>query len=439
MASQRGGIPGLEGISDMFDDIFDDEDDEEEISEQSLLPFGVGGGAKEIHSNLPFGIGSRPASGPTEILIPHDPALDDEPEPEPEPEPELEPEPEVHVEEERIVEEFKKFDSDESGSISIAEIAEATGLDEVQAEVLHAQIDTDGDGEVDLEEFKQASQIKSLAERLGIPMIKARPIAEKPQPVVETPEPIPEISEQEIPDDESPESVLLGSSASSVFSPPKLHGEELLALYEEEDDVVDYRHDEEFSSIVEVEHTNGSIATSDSPQSLELHPAKAMVVQASIETRELIRNGFSQMSSGDWKSAGVTFQRLAQHQPSDSAVLNNLGLCFLQLALTEQGANANAAFENSITSLRNAAKSNPSEETILINLSQALLLSDRSDKALRVIEAVLQRNSGNCEALNLHAAILYNLGRVPEAKRSLGIIAEIDEVIMANKRLLQVA
>ncbi len=444
MATQRGGIPGLEGISELFEEIFDDDEVEEELTEQSLLPFGVGGDAKEIHSSLPFGIGSRPTTGPTQIMIPHDPFLDEESESQSELEPDLEP----VVETSTIVEEFSRFDTDESGTISVEEIADVTGLEEEQAKILHSDIDIDGDGEISIEEFKQAAKTQSLAEKLGIPMIKARPVADEstettkpessskyvPEPV-SVPEPVPSVANM---DEESPESILLGGSGSHIFTPPKLRDEELLILYEGENDVVEYHHaGDDFVSEVVVEHDNGIAQAVSQRHALELHPAKAMVVQATIDTRELIRNGFIQMSSSDWHTACATFQGLAQQMPEDSAVQNNLGLCFLQIALSEQGPRSQQSFENSITTLRNAAKANPSELPILVNLAQALLLSGRSDKALRVIEAVLQRDSGHCEALNLHAAILFDLDRIPEAKRSLGIIVETDDVIISNLRLLQ--
>jgi len=454
MASQRGGIPGLEGISEMFDDIFEDEEDEETL-EQSLLPFGVGGDAKEVHSSLPFGIGSRPTSGPTEIVIPHDPIVDGDAESEShqEKEPEIElvadhesinesesdGESAIITEEQTdsVDEEFSRFDTDASGTISVEEIALATGLEEEQARELHSEIDTDDDGEISAEEFKEAVNTQSLAERLGIPMIKARPVINvtESEPVTEnvTTNPPNEVVEE----DDSPEAVLLGDLDSQVFSPPQMAGDELLALYEDDDNVIDYRHDEEFVSEVVVEHETTSSQATNKNNTLDLHPAKAMVVQATIETRELIRTGFTQMSSSDWVSACATFQRLAQQLPNDPAVQNNLGLCFLQIALSGQDSNSQQLFENSIITLRNAAKANPSEMTILVNLAQALLLSERTDKALRVIESVLQRDSGHCEAANLHAVILYNLGRIPEAKRSLGIITESDNVIIANLRRLQ--
>ena len=59
-------------------------------------------------------------------------------------------------------------------------MAEATGVSLAEAKILHAEADTDGDGIVSLEEFKQA---KSLKDRLPKPVRAApirKPVDERP-------------------------------------------------------------------------------------------------------------------------------------------------------------------------------------------------------------------------------------------------------------------
>ena len=79
--------------------------------------------------------------------------------PEPTPEPVNEPEPEPVTDEER----FLAADEDDSGGLSIEELAEATGTDLEEAARLHAAADVDGDGQVTLEEFvgSQAAEVAS--------------------------------------------------------------------------------------------------------------------------------------------------------------------------------------------------------------------------------------------------------------------------------------
>jgi len=88
-----------------------------------------------------------------------------EPEPEPEPEPEAEPEPEPEPEA-SLEEAFAAADTDNSGGLSIEEVAEATGLDMEEAAKLHAEADIDGDGQVTLDELKSKPEV---AEKMALP------------------------------------------------------------------------------------------------------------------------------------------------------------------------------------------------------------------------------------------------------------------------------
>jgi hypothetical protein len=97
------------------------------------------------------------------------PGPEPEPEPEPGPEPEPEPEPELETETETETERqatlkdaFADADVDNTGGLSVTEVARATGLDMEAAAELHAAADADGDG-----------QVRRLARSLeGIPLAK---------------------------------------------------------------------------------------------------------------------------------------------------------------------------------------------------------------------------------------------------------------------------
>lgn len=121
-----------------------------------------------------------------------EPELEPEPEPEPETETEseLEPEPETEVEPEPTLDDaFAAADTDNSGGLSVQEIADATGMGLEEAEKIHAEADTDGDGQVTLEELQSQPEV---TERMALPKpvkpiragIKNTPPAQQqPQPV----------------------------------------------------------------------------------------------------------------------------------------------------------------------------------------------------------------------------------------------------------------
>ena len=108
--------------------------------------------------------------------------------PAPTPEPVDEPEPEPVTDEER----FLDADEDESGGLSIEELAEATGTDLEEAARLHAAADVDGDGQVTMEEFV-GSQAAEVASALPRPVRAApvrAPVGQQPNPV-RPPQPAP--------------------------------------------------------------------------------------------------------------------------------------------------------------------------------------------------------------------------------------------------------
>ena len=192
-------------------------------------------------------------------------------------------------------------------------------------------------------------------------------------------------------------------------------------VHKPEEDVLVYQH-ENIAGYPTID-TNSQL-TGES-MSLGLHSARAMDVNLSNnpECREDLDAGYFAIAQGSWSDAAIKFQRIASRMPGDSAVYNNYGLALLQRAVemakdSEQSTQmlANSQFESAILALREAAKSNPDEPLILLNLAHALLVSGRSEKALKIIEVHNAKNINSVEGANLHAAALVSLGQSVNAK-----------------------
>ena len=112
--------------------------------------------------------------------------------------------------------------------------------------------------------------------------------------------------------------------------------------------------------------------------------------------------------------------------PGDAAIFNNYGLSLLQRAIEMANGGdesirimSSSQFESAILALREAAKSNPDESIILLNLSHALLVSGRAEKALKIVEVHNSRNPSSLEGANLEAAALVSIGQSVTAKNKL--------------------
>ncbi len=192
-------------------------------------------------------------------------------------------------------------------------------------------------------------------------------------------------------------------------------------VHEPEEDVLVYQHD----NIAGYPRNNADTQFTGQSMSLELHSARAMDVNLSNnpECREDLEAGYFAIAKGSWSDAAIKFQRIAARMPGDSAVYNNYGLALLQRAIemakdSDQSNQmlATSQFESAILALREAAKSNPDESLILLNLAHALLVSGRSEKALKIIEVHNDKNTNSVEGANLHAAALVSLGQSVNAK-----------------------
>jgi Tfp pilus assembly protein PilF len=220
-------------------------------------------------------------------------------------------------------------------------------------------------------------------------------------------------------------------------------------LYSIQDEVVEYVHEADeqllyatnsdsiFNPELESEAQNNSQAfdyplesipvDNQSQLILKLHPAKALRVDLSEHPglEGLLAEAFYAIGAEDWDAASESFQQLAASKPEDANVFNNYGISLLQkgLAMTrsqnpEIVAQSEMQFRSSILSLREAAKKQPSNSTILLNLSHALLASGRVDKALQIIRVHNSTNDSS-EGKNLEAAILAAQGHSAMAKQIL--------------------
>jgi len=174
--------------------------------------------------------------------------------------------------------------------------------------------------------------------------------------------------------------------------------------------------------------------------SLDLHPARALGVglDGFPELEGILAEGFYAIGQESWAKAAIAFQKLAAKMPGDSAVFNNYGLALLQRALVmaksadhEVQHLATTQFESSILTLREAAKTAPTNPTILLNLSHALLVSGRAEKALRLLSMYEKSHSKTAESANLEAASLVSLGESGQALKVLQLVTQ-DETIRSN-------
>ena len=85
--------------------------------------------------------------------------------------------------------------------------------------------------------------------------------------------------------------------------------------------------------------------------------------------------------------------------------------------------------------LRQGAKIDPQNNTILLNLSHALLVSGRAEKALNVINVLRSRVMGDIEIENAMGACLIQLGRDDEAESILTPYVA-DSIVSANLELI---
>ena len=366
-------VPGLDEAADAWYDLEGMERpvDEKEPEPTSSLPFGFGGESLTNVSRLPFGIGSHRDGIPFDVE--HNTETNED----------------VPVPEHPV-------------ALSEVNVAEP--------EIIAPPVETEQDEpeeivpslpEVDLPTEEEASSTPEPVRIIAIPITETK--------VAET---IPEIP--------------LDTTSDEGF-------------FAQDDDVIEVVFSDLEDTVVHVDH--GMDDSFVQPQVVEyaektftpfdLHPSRAMTVQASNDEslKALVEGGFVSIGQGDWRSAARSFQRVLASVPGDVGAMNNYGIALLQVATTMQESadpvdvsNAATQFEAAILSLREAVRANTDHPEPLYNLAQALLLSGREEKALGLVEMAPETEKSKSYFVNLHAAILAQMGQYGEAKTMLASI-----------------
>ena len=378
-------VPGLDEAADAWYELEGIERpvEEKEPEPTSSLPFGFGGESMTNVSRLPFGIGSHRDG------IPFDVEQSNETE-QVSPKKTIKPMVEIHEHQDISVESLDEIEDVEE-SVPIPSLPElnSANVEPNQNEVAPIRI-------------------------TAIPLVEATPVEE---------------NNPDIPVDETIQ----------------------YEFFAEEDDVIEVVFSDLEDTVVHVDH--GAVDSFEQPEVVEyaekafspfdLHPARAMTVQASSneELKSLVEGGFMSIGRGDWRGAARSFQRVLSSVPQDVGAMNNYGISLLQVATSMQESadpvdvsNAATQFEAAILSLREAVRAKPDGSEPLYNLTQALLLSGREEKALGLMEMVSEDDKSQPHFVNLHAAILAQLGQYGEAK---SMLASIQGEPLVSQNLLK--
>ena len=414
-------IPGLDDIADAIGDTED-----EDTSNADVLPFGMGAKAEVIQSSLPFGVGSF-SDSVTEVAIPigeqdyeEDLVLE---------EPvaiEQNVELTTEVEEKQITPEPESenfSESDEESQIVEHQSTEPSISESIEEETVESE---------DL-----APEIR-VAEEIPVAVVALEP--EPPvAKVVEGELPAAEIIEhtpaQEVVADEVPDMWRIDAAAVDMD-----------AIYAQDEQIVEVSFEEELGdSDVQVSFDDfhyspeeDSMASDDDAPGL--HPARALPVDSAgqPEITTMIDAAFEHMGNSAWMQAAQILSTASTNRQNDPSILNNLGLALLQSALEMDSQNdpmSSSQYEASIMALRQGAKIDSNNNTILLNLSHALLVSGRAEKALGVLNHLRSREQNNVEVENAYGACLIQLGRDDEAQSILQPYAS-DSVVSGNLALI---
>ena len=382
-------IPGLDDAAESWHELEGSTEDNSDTSNQSMnqpnsdgnLPFGFSGESNVQVSRLPFGIGSHADGIPFE----NQPTIHDD---------------------------------------------VSTSNDKP----LHNELSETSFDQNDITSFEETeiSELEESGEAMAEVVIQ-RPVMPRIQPLVEqniTDFPSSEVdlpTEFEAPNsslDEIPNEWRISASEANFEEIYANKNEVVEVVHQYEEDVVVFDHEK--TNLVQ---TMPIEITEDlDVLSLELHPARALDVDLSNnpECRDDLDSGYFAIAKNSWAEAAIRFQKIASRMPGDSSVYNNYGLALLQRAIQmakdedeSTQIMASSQFESAILALREAAKSAPNESTILLNLAHALLVSGRSEKAMKIIEVHNSKHPNSVEGANLEAAALVSLGQSVNAKAKL--------------------
>ena len=390
-------IPGLDEAVNAIGD-----DDELSDAKGQILPFGMGAKAEVLQSSLPFGVGSF-SEGLDEIAIP-------------------------------ISEDEIDWAEDE---IEIGDYESENPIDIVAESPIEPPVETQSS-----DAFVEYNTPMDVETPTAIPSAKevVRLVAEAEEypPTMDTPSlavAVPVEDTFAATSDDVPDMWRIDAAAVDMD-----------AIYAQDDQIIEVSFGDDLGSgDVEVSFDDfhhlaveDSMASDDTAP--ELHPARALSVDASgqPEIEQMIQVAFTHMGNSSWSQAAQVLSSASTNCPNDPSILNNLGLALLQSALEMDSMGdpmAASQYEASIMALRQGAKIDTENNTLLLNLAHALLVSGRAEKALGIINIVRSRDASNIEIENTLGACLIQLGRGKEAHAVLAPHS-VDEVVSANLGLI---
>ena len=397
-------IPGLDDIADAIGDTED-----EKSSNADVLPFGMGAKAEVIQSSLPFGVGSF-SDSVTEVAIPIG---------------------EQDYEEDSVEEESAVIEHD---------VEEHTEVDE-EPQILEPQSSESMISETTGEEFVKTDDLAigvGVSEEITETMISPEtgpPIAQTVEEELPAAEVVEITPAQEVVIDDVPDMWRIDAAAVDME-----------AIYAQDEQIVEvsFEGDTEDSDVqvsfddFHYSPEEDSMASDDDAPGL--HPARALPVDSAgqPEITTMIDAAFEHMGNSAWMQAAQILSTASTNRQNDPSILNNLGLALLQSALEMDAQNdpmSSSQYEASIMALRQGAKIDSDNNTILLNLSHALLVSGRAEKALGVLNVLRSREQNNIEVENAFGACLIQLGRDDEAQSILQPYAS-DSVVSENLALI---
>lgn len=389
-------IPGLDDVVDAIGSTDEDEESAE------VLPFGMGAKAEVLDSSLPFGVGSF-SEGVEEVAIPLNNA---------------------HSSDDSEDEVTQISDEDSSSSVDVK--------DEIQKS---DEINDNHETEIEPKNYSSSP--------FDEPEIKQSPevfrlVADTPSEEITSDVPATTVSIEATPDvmsDEVPDMWRIDAAAVDLDE-----------IYSQEEQVIEVSFDDDLGSgdvevtFDEFHHAAVEDSMASDEDAPELHPARALATdaQGQPEVTKIVNNAFERMGESAWMEAAQLLSSASSLRQNDPSILNNLGLALLQSALEMDSLGdpmSSSQYEAAIMALRQGAKIEPDNNTLLLNLGHALLVSGRAEKALGVINVVRSRDPANIEIENALGACLIQLGREEEAEPILAPFAN-DRIVSANIALI---
>ena len=382
-------IPGLDDVVEAMGPEDDSGDDE------AILPFGMGAKAEVLQSALPFGVGSNSPDVGEVTIQDYDGPIEDE-----------------------ISDEEVNVPGDDY-------------IDSIDENLPQSFSPT----EVENVEQPEAPSLPEISPESEIVRLVAEETPDAPS--TELPKPVPEVIEDPLDalSEDVPDMWRIDAAAVDMDE-----------IYSQDEQIIEVSFDDDLGSgdvqvtFDDFHHTavEDSMASDDDAPSL--HPARALPVDTVGEPdlELMIQTSFNHMGDSSWIQAAQVLSSASTNRQNDPSILNNLGLALLQSALEMDNKGdpmSSSQYEASIMALRQGAKVDSENNTLLLNLAHALLVSGRAEKALGVLNVLRARDSSNVEVENALGAGLIQLGRFEEARSVLSPYAE-DTVVLANLELI---